>query len=346
MTLDAAAAQRHAGAALANVAREYPHQPQHVWLDDGDALPPRILHPAFHGSYDWHSAVHMHWLLARLRRAFPDMPARRAIDACFDSHLAPPAIAAECRYFARPAARTFERTYGWAWLLKLAAELEHARRDGDAMAARWATALAPLAAVIVARFHDYLPRAGYPIRHGTHANSAFGLALACDYAVACGDRALQSLLRATALAWFGDDADAPWAWEPSGADFLSPVLMEAALMRRALGDDAFRGWLAAFLPALDADRPMGVLSPAHVADRSDPQIVHLDGLNLSRAWCLTTIAGAFATDHPVALRATRAAAAHLAAGRDGLASTDYGGTHWLATFAVLAELDDGRAARG
>ena len=193
---------------------------------------------------------------------------------------------------------------------------------------------------------DYLPRAGYPIRHGTHANSAFGLALACDYAVACGDRALQSLVRATALAWFGDDADAPWAWEPSGADFLSPVLMEAALMRRALGDDAFRGWLAAFLPALDADRPMGVLSPARVADRSDPQIVHLDGLNLSRAWCLTTIAGAFATDHPVALRATRAAAAHLAAGRNGLASTDYGGTHWLATFAVLAELDDGRTARG
>jgi hypothetical protein len=344
MTLDSAAAQRHAELALSNVGREYPNHTGHVWFGDGDALPPRALHPAFHGSYDWHSAVHMHWLLARLRRAFPALPARTAIDACFDRHLAPEAIAAECAYFARPGTRTFERTYGWAWLLKLAAELETARAAGDGDAARWASALAPLTAVIVANFHEYLPRARLPIRHGTHANSAFGLALGFDHAMACGDRALENLLREKALAWFGGDRDARLAWEPSGADFLSPALMEAALMRRVSDDAAFTRWLAGFLPALGSDGPLGVLVPVRVDDRGDPQIVHLHGLNLSRAWCLATIAGAFAADHPVATQARRAAAAHRAAGAEGLASTDYVGSHWLATFAVLAELDDARAA--
>jgi Protein of unknown function (DUF2891) len=344
MRLDSAAAQRFAELALANVDREYPNHTGHVWFGDGDALPPRALHPAFHGSYDWHSAVHMHWLLARLRREFPALPARAAIDACFGRHLAPEAIAAECAYFERPGTRTFERTYGWAWLLKLAAELETAGIAGDATAARWASALAPLTACIVARFHEYLPRAQYPIRHGTHANSAFGLALAFDHALACGNQALASLLREKALAWFGGDRDAPLAWEPSGADFLSPALMEAALMRRVSGDAAFTRWLAGFLPALGSGPPIGVLVPVRVSDRADPQIVHLDGLNLSRAWCLAAIAGAFAADHPVATQARQAAAAHRAAGAEGLASADYVGSHWLATFAVLAELDDTRVA--
>jgi hypothetical protein len=343
MTLDSAAAQRHAELALANIRREYPNHTGHVWFGDADALPPRVLHPAFHGSYDWHSAVHMHWLLARLRRAFPTLPACAAIDACFDRHFAPQAIAAECAYFERPGMRTFERTYGWAWLLKLAAELETARATGDAKASHWASALAPLTAIIVARFHEYLPRAQYPIRHGTHANSAFGLALAHDHALVCGNRALQNRLREKALAWFGGDRDAPLAWEPSGADFLSPALMEAALMRRVSGDAEFSRWLAGFLPALDSDGGNAVPTPVRVSDRTDPQIVHLDGLNLSRAWCLATIAGAYAADHPVAMQARQSAAAHRAAGAEGLASADYVGSHWLATFAVLAELDDARA---
>jgi hypothetical protein len=338
-SLDAAAAERYARVALANVACAYPCQPNHVWTGDGDARTPRELHPAFYGSYDWHSSVHMHWTLARLRRGFATLPSRDAIDAAFDAHLAPAAIAAESAYFARPETGTFERMYGWAWLLALAAELHQAAELGDAAAARWSAALAPLAATIVARYHAFLPRAGYAVRHGSHANSAFGLALALDYAIACRDASLRALVVDTAIGWFAGDRDAPIAWEPSGADFLSPSLMEAALMQRVLAAPDFARWLDAFLPGIATGAGAAQLEPVRVADRRDGQIVHLDGLNLSRAWCLATIARGIGADRARSAVLLAAADRHRVAGLAAAASDAYVARHWLATFAVLASLD-------
>ena len=332
-TLDAATASRFADLALANVIREYPAKLDHVLLDDADALAPRALHPSFHGSYDWHSCVHMHWLLARLRRKFPVLPQRAEIDSVFDRHFTPTAVAAECAYLSRPGARSFERTYGWAWLLKLADELAAVSDDRFR---RWSRNLSPLARTFVARYLDYLPRADYPIRCGMHANSAFGLIFALDYARHAGEPELEDLCVTTARAWFGADRHAPAAWEPSGADFLSPVLIESELMRRVLAPTEFPDWLATFLPGLGRGEPATLFTPVAVSDRADPQIVHLDGLNLSRAWCFGGIAGALpAGDARVGL-ARAAASAHLDAGFCGLNDADYLGSHWLASFAALA----------
>lgn len=330
-------AERFARTALANIAREYPAKLDHVLGSDADALPPRVLHPAFHGSYDWHSCVHMHWLLARLRRLYPDLGCRGEIGRLFDARLSVPAIATEVAYLARPGSESFERTYGWAWLLKLASELAlHVDRDGR----RWAGALDPLAVAFGRRYLGYLPRAGYPIRHGMHANSAFGLLLAFDFArgagTAAGGRALLDACADVAKAWYARDRDAPAAFEPSGTDFLSPSLVEAALVRRVLDPAEFGRWLAAFLPGLGRGEPRNLFEPVSVADRSDPQTVHLDGLNLSRAWCFADLAQGLDTNAGLATLLRRAADAHLVAGWKGLDSGDYAGGHWLATFALLA----------
>jgi len=326
-------AARFAALALENVVREYPNAPGHVLGAAGDLQPTRALHPSFYGSYDWHSCVHMHWLLARVRREFPAMAQRADIDTLFDRHLAPAAIAGECAYLARPATQTFERPYGWAWLLKLADEL--ARAD-DTDARRWAANLAPLAAAFVARYLAHLPKARYPVRHGTHPNSAFGLAFALDYARRAGETALEHACVAKAHAWFGADRDVPAAWEPSGSDFLSPALMEADLMRRILPRLEFPGWLADFLPGLARGAPATLLRPVEVADRADPQIVHLDGLNLSRAWCMRGIAAALPDGDARVPVLGDSAMAHLSAGMEGIGSGDFSGLHWLASFAVLA----------
>jgi len=319
--------------ALGNVVREYPAKQDHVLADAGDVRGPRDLHPAFYGSFDWHSCVHMHWLLARVRRLFPRLPLRDTIETVLDLHLTPASIAAECAYFARPQARAFERTYGWAWLLELAHEL--ARADDD-HAARWHRALAPLAGLVAQRYLEYLPYQRYPLRYGLHANSAFGLAFALDWARATGHAALAAACGAAAQRWFGADRDVPAAWEPSGIDFLSPSLMEADLMRRVLDADAYAGWLAAFLPGLAGDDAQLLFTPAVVDDRSDGYIVHLDGLNFARAWNLRGIVAALAPHDARIASLRHVAALHLAAGLDGIGSGDYGGEHWLATFATLA----------
>ena len=324
-------ASAFARTALANVVREYPAKLDHVLEGDGDLLPPRSLHPAFRGSFDWHSCVHMHWLLARVRRLMPDLPERAAIDAAFDRHLAPAAIAQECAYLARPAAASFERTYGWAWLLELAHEL---RRADDAR--RWADALAPLARAFVDRYITYLPRQRHAIRSGLHQSSAFGLAFAWDYARSAGERELAACCGEAALRWFGADRGAPAAWEPSGTDFLSPSLMEADLMRRMLDREAFASWLAAFLPGVERGEPAVLFAPVAVTDRADGYLVHLDGLNLSRAWCMRGIAGALPAGDARVARLRSAAAAHVDAGMAGVRSGEYMGEHWLATFALLA----------
>ena len=331
IALDLATATRFAERALANIAREYPHKLDHVMASDADAVTPRLLHPAFHGSYDWHSCVHMHWLLARLRKRFPELPIRSAIDALFDRHFASDAIGVEVDYLARPESGSFERPYGWAWLLKLAAELRP-----DAQCARWSRALQPLADAFAARYLDFLPRARYPLRYGVHSNSAFALAFALDYARIADDGALADACAAKARDWYAADRDAPAGWEPSGMDFLSPSLVEAELMRRVFDRSTFGEWLAAFLPGFAAAAPRALFTPADVADRTDAQLVHLDGLNLSRAWCLRGIAAALPDGDPRIAVAREAAELHVAAGWRGMASEAFVGAHWLASFAVLA----------
>ena len=331
--LDLATATRFADIALANIGREYPHKLDHVIAGAADIVAPRILHPSFHGSYDWHSCVHMHWLLARLRRGFPSLSQRTAIGTLFDRHFARDAIAAEVAYLARPGSGAFERPYGWAWLLKLAAEL---RAGADADCTRWSATLQPLADAFVARYLEFLPRARYALRYGMHSNSAFGLAFALDYARVAGNATLGDACAAKARDWYGADRDAPAAWEPSGTDFLSPALIESELMRRVLDRTTFAEWLAAFLPRFAAGEPRTLFTPAEVDDRSDGQFVHLDGLNLSRAWCLRGIAAALPAGDPRADVASHAADRHVAAGWRGLASDEFVGVHWLASFAVLA----------
>ncbi len=294
-TLTASLAASFAQTALANVVREYPNKPDHVQGGPIDVRSTRSLHPAFYGSFDWHSCVHMHWLLARVRRLFPGLPQGDAIVEIFDRHLTPANIAQECAYLERPGSRSFERTYGWAWLLELTHEL---RRANDAGAQRSAAALAPLAHTIVRRYLAYLPLQRYPLRAGLHANSAFGLLFALDYARAANESALEASCTDAACRWFGNDRNAPAAWEPSGADFLSPALVEADLMRRVLAPHAFADWLGGFLPELAHGEPLALFTPAVVDDRSDPFLVHLDGLNFSRAWSFRGIAAALPADDP------------------------------------------------
>ena len=326
-------ASRFAGIAQYNVVREYPNKLDHVLGSDDDAATPRALHPAFYGSYDWHSCVHMHWLLVHVRRLQPDLPERSAIDALLTRHLSHSNVAAECAYLARPGAQSFERPYGWAWLLKLALELA---RSDDAVARGLGANLAPLTEAVVRRYLAFLPKMHYPVRHGVHSNSAFGVMFALDYARHAQRADLESLCEGTIRDWFGADRDAPVAHEPSGADFLSPSLVEADLVRRVLPQAEFATWLSGWLPELAAGRPSNLLSPVAVSDRDDPQIVHLDGLNLSRAWSLASIAAGLPDEdmRQQVLRGT--AGAHLAAGMTGLASDDYLGAHWLASFAALA----------
>lgn len=317
--------------ALACITREHPYSPAHVLTDANDLRRPRELHPAFYGCFDWHSAVHNHWLLVRLLRLLPDLPVAEAIRAALGAHLTEANLRAEADYFAEPGRRSFERPYGWAWLLKLAEEL---LSWDDPEGRRWSAALDPLAALITELYLEFLPRLTYPIRSGVHTNTAFALTLALDYATAAGQAPLRDLVVARSLDYYGADRNGPAAWEPGGGDFLSPVLIEADLMRRVLPGPAFASWLGEFLPDLADGGPPQLLTPAQVSDRSDGHIVHLDGLNLSRAWCMWGIAGALPPDdrrRPVLLAAAQH---HAHAGLAGIGSGDYMGEHWLGSLAL------------
>ncbi|WP_088345949.1 MULTISPECIES: DUF2891 domain-containing protein [Rhodomicrobium] len=328
-SLTADLANHYAGIALGHVRREYPNNLDHALAGPEDARTPSALHPIFYGSYDWHSCVHGYWMLARLLRRFPGMARAGEIRALFDGQFMADKVAGECAYFAAPTARRFKRPYGWAWLLKLAAEL--ALSDEP----RWSRALTPLADLIAERFRAFLPLATYPVRVGTHFNTAFGLRMAADYAAVSGDAAFAALLLDTARRWYGADADCPAWGEPSGDDFQSPALIEAECMRRLLPPEAFLPWFDRFLPRLAERQPATLFRPATVSDRTDGKIAHLDGLNLSRAWCWRSLASALAADDPRRAAALAAADDHLAAGLPHLTG-DYMGEHWLASFAVLA----------
>ena len=317
--------------ALKGLSQEYPNKLEHVMAGPADVQSPRALHPAFYGSYDWHSCVHGHWMLARLLRLFPDLPEAKGIRSVLAKNLTAENLKAECDYFARKESKPFERPYGWAWLLKLAEELQ-GWDDPDAK--RWSQALKPLADIIASRYLDFFPKQTYPIRTGVHPNTAFGLAFAHDYARAVGDARLKQVIEERARSYFANDSDAPAQWEPSGADFFSPSLMEADLMRRVLPPDEFRAWFARFLPKAAQAEPASLFQPATVTDRTDPQLVHLDGLNLSRAWCMRSIAAALPPGDPTQAALANAATRHAESALGHVASGDYAGEHWLASFAV------------
>ena len=353
--LDRTTASLYARAGLDNVAREYPNHPGHLLTGPQDLAEPHVLHPVFHGSYDWHSSVHQHWMLIRLLRRFHDLPERAAIHAWFDAHLGsdPEPIAAETAYLQHPAHRTFERPYGWAWLLLLAAELgAYAVEDGAPeedrrAAARWSAGLAPLAHLVADRLHGWLTTTPYPNRVGSHPNSAFACclvldALRSDPSVgtpreeqdAGPNPPLRAAVHDAARRWYLDDRAAPTRYEPSAADFLSPTLVEAELVSRRLPPVGFAAWLHGFLTD-----PEPLLTPAQVTDRTDPHTVHLDGLNLSRAWGWLRVAAALPGDDPLRSIATAAAGAHREASLSHVLD-DYVGAHWLPTFAVhLADVE-------
>jgi len=317
-------AARFAGIALSHVTREYPHKLDQVLEGPEDLLSPRALHPIFFGSFDWHSCVHGYWLLMRVARLFPDLPVNVRTRTLFDDMLCEENVAGELAYLDRAYTGSFERPYGWAWLLALHAEAQ--RHEGE-----WAAALAPLAAAFADRFLSYLPRLTYPIRTGTHYNSAFAMILAGEWAAA-NHAGLAALIGERARFYYGGDRACP-GWEPGGDDFLSSALAEALLMKRVLPAGDFRGWLGAFLPDLADGRPESLFTPALVSDRTDGKIAHLDGVNLSRAWCWRALADSLDPDLAALARAT--ADAHLDASLPHVAG-DYMGEHWLATFALLA----------
>ena len=331
MRLDARTAGKLAQLVSAVVHREYPNQIVHLLREDADVRPPRALHPIFFGSFDWHSAVHGHWALVRLLRLHPGEPWTRDLRIALDGSFTPAGAEGELEYLsARPA---YEMPYGIAWLFQLDAELGEAQ--GDPQMATWRAALAPLVALAAERFLGWIGRLPLPIRSGEHSQTAFAMALALDWARGQRRVAVADLVAEQARVFYQADRAAPVAYEPSAHDFLSPALAEADLMRRVLRPAELAPWLSGFLPRLD------VFAPARTIDRADGKLVHVDGLNLSRAWMLRGIASALPPTDPQRAAALDAAAAHESAGMVGVSGDHYAGGHWLGSFAVYLLSDRG-----
>ncbi|MEM7370848.1 MAG: DUF2891 domain-containing protein [Bacteroidota bacterium] len=327
LSLTQEGASHFAKLALNCIQQEYPNKLSHVMHNEEEIQSPQALHPAFYGCFDWHSSVHGHWMLIRLLKTFPDMPEALDIRSKIDHNLQEKHIAQEVAYLNQSGRKSFERMYGWAWLLKLAEEL-HGWNDPQAQ--NWSRQLQPLTDAIIARYLDFLPRQTYPIRTGVHPNTAFGLSFAWDYAQAANHEALKRIIRESSLRYYGFDVNCPATWEPGGSDFLSPCLEEANLMRRVLEAEAFTDWFSRFLP----DLPASLREPATVSDRTDGQIVHLDGLNLSRSWCFYGIASSLPESDPRGGLLREVAEKHVRITLPNIASGNYEGEHWLASFAV------------
>lgn len=311
--------------------QEYPNKTGHTAAAQEDQIKtPSQLHPAFYGCFDWHSSVHGHWMLVRLLRQFPGMPEEQRIREAISRNINAENINEEIRYFDAPLSKSYERTYGWAWLLKLQQELL-AWNDSDA--ARWRNALSPLCDSIVKIWMNYLPKQTYPNRTGVHPNTAFGLVFALDYARAVNHKAFEAAIISSAKRLYGNDRNAPASWEPDGSDFLSPSLEEADLMRNVLPAKEFLAWFNNWLS------PAALLHLTKlpvVSDRTDLQIVHLDGLCFSRSWCMQGIARQLPAGDKRKQLLLRASVQHLNASLPNIASGSYGGEHWLASFAVYA----------
>lgn len=336
--LDDSDANRLLTTAVANVQRDHPVHWTHFVRSDDELVPQRTRHPVFAGSYDWHSCVHQTWLIVRLLRLRPDLPDATAAAAVLDRLVTVDGCETEAEFFRGPDGGHWERPYGWAWLLTLDAELRAwATGDPGAKAADWAKNLSPLAGIIRERTLAWLARAHLPTRVGTHTNTAFALGLVLDVARATGDGRLADAGATTARQWFGDDTDYG-AYEPDAADFLSPALVEADLMRRVLDTDGFAGWLDRFLPDLATPRWACLREPVPVPDPTDPYGSHLSGLALSRAWCWSAIATALPAGHSYGELAAAAARVHREAGWRYVFGYGYAAEHWLGTFAAYLDL--------
>jgi hypothetical protein len=329
--LNAATAESFANLALACIHREYPNKiGHHILTSDQDARPPRELTPAFYGCFDWHSAVHGHWMLVRLARLFPDAPFAARVRRALAQSLTAENLAREAEYMQAEARASFERPYGLAWLLQLAAELAE---WNDREAQNSSAALQPLVEVAVRRLETWLPKLSNPVRSGEHSQSAFSLSLMLDFARTTGRRRFQQLLESTSRRFYLHDRDCPLAYEPSGEDFLSPCLAEADLVRRILPGPEFAAWLDGFVLSIPHDGSPW-LQPARPADPTDPKLGHLDGLNLSRAWMLNGILSALPVADPRIPSLQKTAEQHAAAGLAAVTSEHYEGAHWIGTFAV------------
>jgi hypothetical protein len=329
--LDRELASRLVALSLDCTARQWPNKPSHVYDEPGQLQPPAALTPAFFGCLDWHSAVHGHWAMLRVLGLYPDLPEAAAMRERLAQHLTAQRIAGELAFFRAERNRTFERPYGWGWLLRLYAELG---RHPEPAARQWQAALQPLAEHLAGATIDYLGRLSTPVRAGTHYNTAFALAHMLDAARVTGMQPLAAAIDSSARRFFAADRDCPTAYEPSGEDFLSPCLAEADLMRRILPPPEFAAWLDRFLPPVDAERFAPLRTPVSVRDRHDPKIGHLIGLAFHRAWCFEGIASAL--PGPDARRASyrNLAALHRQAGLAQMFDAGYGGSHWLASFAI------------
>jgi hypothetical protein len=318
-------ASRLAEIPLSCMHREFPNKLNQVLGSTEDLKNPQDLHPAFYGCFDWHSSVHGHWMLVKLIKLFPTLPERNEIVKAINKNLTVENIQKEIKYFNDELNKTFERTYGWAWLLKLVQELNDWDDPDGKM---WLENLRPLAHLITEKYIEFLPKLTYPIRTGEHPNTAFGLSLAYDYALSSHDTVLQDLIKQRSLDYFINDKNCPLGWEPNGFDFLSPCLEEANLMRKILTQEDFQNWIKNFIPSFKS------LFPAVVSDRSDPKIVHLDGLNFSRAWCLNGISRSM--DEPMKSDLSSLAKEHFMTSFPFISSGNYEGEHWLTSFAILA----------
>ncbi len=325
--LDAAQAAILVELPLSCVQKEYPNKLGQVLGSDSDLKSPKTLRPAFYGCFDWHSAVHGHWMLLKLLKEYPDIPQTAGIREILQTHLSAENILIEKAFFEDSNNSTFERTYGWAWLLQLAAELHS---WDDPLGKKLYQNLLPLTALISEKYQIFLPKLLYPIRVGEHSNTAFGLRLALDFAIATGDSSLQKSIEDRSRFFYLKDKGCPLSWEPSGFDFLSPCLEEAALMKKVLSKTEFDTWIREFLPELL--NPEFKLEPARVSDRTDGKLVHLDGLNFSRAWCLFIIS----SDKSEWSHLNKIANTHIQFSLPNLLEDSYEGGHWLGSFALYA----------
>lgn len=308
--------------------QEYPNKLNQLLLDSTEIHSPKKLHPAFYGCFDWHSSVHGHWSLVYLLHHFPDLANKNEIIAKLKTNLSKENIQVEIDYFSKNHEKSFERTYGWNWLLKLQLELEIST---DPFAKELAQNLKPLTDLLIVRYHEFLPKLLYPVRAGTHNNTAFGLTFAWDYAVYSNNKDFQNLIAENAKRLFLSDENCPITWEPSGTDFLSPCMEEIGIMSRILPEKEFLSWLKKFNKNIfKKDFSWEV---ARVSDRTDGHLVHLDGLNFSRAWnfyhLIKLYPKKFNHLKPLAEK-------HLNFSLPSVVDGNYEGEHWLASFALRA----------
>ncbi len=324
-------AQKFADLSLTCAEREYPNKPGFILESDKSLQPPRKITPVFFGCFDWHSAVHGHWTLVRLIKRFPALQKKEEIRTLLDSHLTKEKFSTELDYFKQKRNNTFERPYGYGWLLRLASEL-HSFKDRQAQG--WYNAIRPLAQHLSEKSTAYFNTLSVPIREGTHSNTAFAMVHMLDYAKEVGDLKLQSVIEKRAVDFYRRDNNCPLAYEPSGEDFISPCLTEADLMRRVLQKKDFKKWFARFMPNPDSPQFHTLMHPVEIKNLKDPRIGHLIGLWLQRAWCLEGIAASLGESDPRHMIYNKLARSHRHLALQQMFNSGYGGEHWLASFAV------------